>query len=227
MAYTKHTWRQRLGTGLNKFKDTITNTVFALVNQPDNLTQAGTPLRADWLNEMETGIFNAHVMADAALPAASYTAADVLDKLKTVDGTGSGLDADTVQGYKPTSGATPNTIVQRYSNGVAAIADPLAADHIANKRYVDAQTTAAEILTRLKTVDGSGSDLDADKLRGLVPSILMAANTIVQRSSEGTFSIQPPVNGTHPATKTYVDNKITYGTTVPATLEAGQVFVKI
>jgi hypothetical protein len=36
--------------------------------------------------------------ADAALPAASYTAADVLTKIKTVDGAGSGLDADLLDG---------------------------------------------------------------------------------------------------------------------------------
>jgi hypothetical protein len=36
--------------------------------------------------------------ADAALPASSYTAADVLTKLKTVDGSGSGLDADLLDG---------------------------------------------------------------------------------------------------------------------------------
>ena len=36
--------------------------------------------------------------ADAALPAADYTAADVLTKLKTVDGSGSGLDADLLDG---------------------------------------------------------------------------------------------------------------------------------
>lgn len=36
--------------------------------------------------------------ADAALPSASYTAADVLDKIKTVDGAGSGLDADLLDG---------------------------------------------------------------------------------------------------------------------------------
>jgi hypothetical protein len=36
--------------------------------------------------------------ADAALPSASYTAADVLVKLLTVDGSGSGLDADTLDG---------------------------------------------------------------------------------------------------------------------------------
>lgn len=35
-----------------------------------------------------------------ALPAASYTAADVLTKIKTVDGAGSGLDADTVDGVE-------------------------------------------------------------------------------------------------------------------------------
>ena len=36
--------------------------------------------------------------ADNALPAASYTAADVLTKIKTVDGAGSGLDADLLDG---------------------------------------------------------------------------------------------------------------------------------
>ena len=36
--------------------------------------------------------------ADNALPAADYTAADVLTKLKTVDGAGSGLDADLLDG---------------------------------------------------------------------------------------------------------------------------------
>lgn len=35
---------------------------------------------------------------DSKLPAASYTAADVLTKIKTVDGTGSGLDADLLDG---------------------------------------------------------------------------------------------------------------------------------
>lgn len=36
--------------------------------------------------------------ADNALPASSYTAADVLTKIKTVDGAGSGLDADLLDG---------------------------------------------------------------------------------------------------------------------------------
>ena len=36
--------------------------------------------------------------AGSALPASSYTAADVLAKIKTVDGSGSGLDADLFKG---------------------------------------------------------------------------------------------------------------------------------
>ncbi len=39
-------------------------------------------------------------IANAALPSASYTAADVLTKIKTVDGAGSGLDADTLDGVQ-------------------------------------------------------------------------------------------------------------------------------
>ena len=38
----------------------------------------------------------------AYLPSASYTASDILTKLKTVDGSGSGLDADLLDGYQST-----------------------------------------------------------------------------------------------------------------------------
>lgn len=39
------------------------------------------------------------VDATAYLPTSTYTASDILTKLKSVDGTGSGLDADTLDGY--------------------------------------------------------------------------------------------------------------------------------
>ncbi|PTW53925.1 hypothetical protein C8N35_11545 [Breoghania corrubedonensis] len=51
------------------------------------------------------------------LPAASYTAADVLAKLKTVDGAGSGLDADLVQGAGPSTANAANTLVRRDAAG--------------------------------------------------------------------------------------------------------------
>jgi hypothetical protein len=48
--------------------------------------------------------------ADAALPSASYTAADVLTKIKTVDGAGSGLDADLLDGQSSAYYATAASV---------------------------------------------------------------------------------------------------------------------
>jgi hypothetical protein len=49
--------------------------------------------------------------------AASYTAADVLAKLVTVDGSGSGLDADLLDGLNSATANTASTIVARDSSG--------------------------------------------------------------------------------------------------------------
>ena len=45
------------------------------------------------------------------------TAAEILTAIKTVDGSGSGLDADTLDGAQPSTSASNSTIVQRNSNG--------------------------------------------------------------------------------------------------------------
>jgi hypothetical protein len=52
---------------------------------------------------------------------ASGAAASFLGLIKTVDGTGSGLDADTLQGAIPTTGADANGIIKRDSSGGFAI----------------------------------------------------------------------------------------------------------
>src|SRR3989442_711205 len=69
----------------------------------------------------------------------------LLEKIKLVDGTGSGLDADTVQGITPTQVK-------------ASITPP----------------TPRETLIAVKAVDGVGSGLDADTLRGLAPAQVAA-----------------------------------------------------
>jgi hypothetical protein len=51
------------------------------------------------------------------LDAVSYNAADVLAKLLTVDGSGSGLDADLLDGFNQTDANTANTIVRRGISG--------------------------------------------------------------------------------------------------------------
>ncbi|MGF9711613.1 hypothetical protein [Paenibacillus naphthalenovorans] len=88
-----------------------------------------------------------------------------------------------------TSAATPNAIMQRDANGRAKVAAPVAADDIARKAEVDAVATvanaalpassytAADVLSKIKTVDGAGSGLDADTVRGYVP-VNKAGDTI-------------------------------------------------
>lgn len=96
------------------------------------------------------------------LNASDYTATDVLNKLKTVDGSGSGLDADTVRGYVPVNkaGDTMTGFLTLYG-------DPTQALHAATKQYVDtlmqtfsvktavrAATTTNITLSGTQTIDG-------------------------------------------------------------------------
>ena len=71
----------------------------------------GTKINAN-LDVLDTQLKAVSNVANAALPSASYTAADVLTKIKTVDGAGSGLDADLLDGvqgsgYQLALGYTP------------------------------------------------------------------------------------------------------------------------
>lgn len=70
------------------------------------------------------------------LPSVNYNASDILSKLKTVDGPGSGLDADTLDGHDSS-----------YFLPASAY-------------------SASDVLAKLKSVDGSGSGVDADLLDG-------------------------------------------------------------
>ncbi len=135
------------------------------------------------------------------LNAATYTAADILSKLLTVDGPASGLDADTLDG---THLATLNSAI----NAKLAASAYTAADVLTKIKTVDGSTsgldadlldgqhgayylpaatyTAADILTKIKTVDGPGSGLDADLVDGANPSATGGtANAIVKAGSNG------------------------------------------
>ncbi len=196
------------------------------------------------------------------LDSSSYTAADVLTKIKTVDGAGSGLDADTVDGFNIDSTAAANSIATRDANanltanvfigainmidnrtikpsGVTGVATSLYFSSLAGLNsgssdsnyldllvlngYVDnsggkinalgflknsqsilhyqatigdgvwgtpktlaysedvvstASYTAADVLSKVKTVDGAGSGLDADLLDGHNASTTAVSGTI-------------------------------------------------
>lgn len=116
------------------------------------------------LNELDTEKLNA----------SDYTAADVLAKLLTVDGTGSGLDADLLDGnssayFLPASSYTAADVLSKLltvdGSGSGLDADLL--DGNSSAYFLPAGSyTAADVLSKLLTVDGSGSGLDADLLDG-------------------------------------------------------------
>jgi len=87
----------------------------------------GSPLTN---TEVDTNFTNLNDEVGTKLASSAYTAADVLTKIKTVDGTGSGLDADLIDGLS-TSATTPtatdkSSVVTRDSSGnIAAVAATL------------------------------------------------------------------------------------------------------
>ncbi len=67
--------------------------------------------------EVDANFNNLNTQLQLAQTAASYTAADVLAKLVTVDGSGSGLDADLLDGMNSATANTVSTIVARDASG--------------------------------------------------------------------------------------------------------------
>ena len=74
----------------------------------------GSPLTN---NEIDANFNNINNELILKLDSSSYTAADVLAKLLTVDGAGSGLDADFLDGFSQATLNTANTIVRRDASG--------------------------------------------------------------------------------------------------------------
>jgi hypothetical protein len=92
----------------------------------------GSPEQLDTLRELAAALgddpnFASTVMQliGEKLPAASYTAADVLAKLLTVDGSGSGLDADMTDGIHLWRGtqAAYNAIADKDANTLYIVTD--------------------------------------------------------------------------------------------------------
>lgn len=82
-------------------------------------------------------------------------ASNILTRLKTVDGAGSGLDADLLDGQHANYYVS-NTYFQSVKTAMEST--------------ITTETNAASVLTKIKTVDGAGSGLDADLIKGATPS---------------------------------------------------------
>jgi hypothetical protein len=96
---------------------------------------------------------------------ADRTAQEILDALKTVDGDGSGLDADLLDGSQHRGlGGDEHAIVIPSAHGFMSAADKAKIDGI--EAGATGDPTAAEVFAALKTVDGPASGLDADLVDG-------------------------------------------------------------
>lgn len=114
---------------------------------------------------------------------ADQTASEILALVKTVDGSGSGLDSDTLDGqhgsyytgYTDTAIAnlidnSPSTLDTLNELAAALGDDPNFATTVSAQigtKLNASSYTAADVLAKIKTVDGAGSGLDADLLDGL------------------------------------------------------------
>ena len=150
---------------------------------------------------------------------ADQSASEILTLIKTVDGSGSGLDADLLDGASTDVDASGNSIVKRHSNGyIYATYFNTAPNDISDgsitklcaesgndgwirhagaaavrtflnvENGATADQSASEILTLLKTVDGSGSGLDADTLDGVSSGSFLRSDA--DDTATGTLTVR-------------------------------------
>ena len=135
----------------------------------------------------------------AKLNSSSYTAADILTKLKTVDGASSGLDADLLDGLHASSTNAVNSIVARDASGnfsAGTITATLSGNAssattlsgltatVAELNFMDGVTS--NVQTQLNAKLGSTTKAaDSALLNGVAEATTTTANTIVKRDASG------------------------------------------
>lgn len=135
----------------------------------------------------------------AKLNSSSYTAADILTKLKTVDGASSGLDADLLDGLHASSTNAVNSIVARDASGnfsAGTITAALTGNASSATTLSGLTATVAElnfvggvtsnVQTQLNAKLGSTAKAaDSALLNGVAEATSATANTIVKRDASG------------------------------------------
>ena len=186
-------------TNLSITKTSTSNTIVSsdgtdAVIEEANTTEAGLMSSAhhDKLDGIESGA------------TADQTASEILTAIKTVDGTGSGLDADLLDGLDSTAFAK----IQGDNTKTFKVSDAINADEALAK---------GQLLTEIKSIDGTGSGLDADLLDGMQPLALpiSTATQSALNTKQDTL-----VSGTN--IKTIAGNSVLGSGDLPSSLFGGQ-----
>lgn len=122
---------------------------------------------------------------DLKLNSASYTAADVKTKLLTVDGTGSGIDADLLDGYHGSSAGTANTYALR--DGNADITARLFKSTFTEQ--TTAPATTADICFRNSTTDNYMRFMTSDAFKAWLTNIGVGVATLTDSVSTTSSTI--------------------------------------
>jgi hypothetical protein len=123
----------------------------------------GSPLTN---NEVDANFNNLNTELGTKLAAADFTGANILTKIKTVDGALSGLDADTLDGYNQDTANTVNTIVRRDGSGDFA-ANEITANNFVGQFTGEANITSGTItgITALSIANGGTGGTTATATR--------------------------------------------------------------
>ena len=217
-----------INSGLTS-KLSISTNLSDLADADVALVNLGLTATATELNYTDGVTSNIQTQLDSKLASASYTASDVLTKVKTVDGAASGLDADLLDGqqgsyytdYTDTAIANlvdsaPATLDTLNELASALGDDPNFATTVTNSigtKLPTASYTAADVLTKVKTVDGTGSGLDADLLDGQQGSYYATASSLSSYLPLTGGTLTGALNGTTAGFSGNIDpNSITTGT---------------
>ena len=170
----------------------------------------GSPLTVE---EMDNNFTNLNTDVGQRLLSSTYTAADILHKILTVDGVGSGLDADYITGLSPYSTNVSNSLVQRdgYGNFAAqtitavSFSGPLTGNVTGNVTgsLIGNSDTATKLQTA-RAINGQTFDGTYDITVADATKLPLAGGTLT-----GTLILDAdPTQNLQAATKHYVD---TYG----------------
>jgi hypothetical protein len=123
----------------------------------------GSPLTN---NEVDANFNNLNTELGTKLAAADFTGANILTKIKTVDGALSGLDADTLDGYNQDTANTVNTVVRRDGSGDFA-ANEITANNFVGQFTGEANITSGTItgITALSIANGGTGGTTATATR--------------------------------------------------------------